>query len=170
VRVTVEYFGPAREAAGLSREVVETEPCTAVELVTRVAREKGGRFARLLLAGDALGPSVLIAVGDRQATPDDPIPLRDGDEVAVIPPVSGGGRTPEGSQRLTRRICRRAERSPQSIRTPCFRSSSRRDVGSEMARTKCTTSQMRSRPAARSSSRTFRASAWLGMFTPGIPQ
>jgi molybdopterin converting factor small subunit len=90
VRVTVEYFGPAREAAGLSREVIETASCTAVELVTRLAREKAGRFARLLLAGDALGPSVLVAVGDRQATPDDPIPLRDGDEVAVIPPVSGG--------------------------------------------------------------------------------
>jgi molybdopterin converting factor small subunit len=32
----------------------------------------------------------LIAVGERQATAADPIPLRDGDEVAIIPPVSGG--------------------------------------------------------------------------------
>ncbi|HVK07454.1 MAG TPA: MoaD/ThiS family protein [Gemmataceae bacterium] len=90
MRVTVEYFGPAREAAGVSREAIDTGPCTAVDLVVRLAREKGGRFARLLLAGDALGPSVLVAVGDRQATAEAPIPLRDGDEVAVIPPVSGG--------------------------------------------------------------------------------
>lgn len=92
MRVTVEYFGPARAAAGVSRETIETGPATALELVTRLARERGGRLARLLLAADALATTVLIAVGERQATADDPIRLRDGDEVAIIPPVSGGAR------------------------------------------------------------------------------
>jgi len=93
VRVTVEYFGAAREAAGVGRETVECDPpCSATELVTRLARERGGRLAHLLLVNDRLAPSVLIAVGDRQATAAESINLRDGDEVVVIPPVSGGAR------------------------------------------------------------------------------
>ena len=89
MRVTVEFFGPAREAAGLARLGVDCDPpCTAQELVARIARERGGRLANLLLHDDRLARSVLVAVNDRQAT--DPVPLQDGDEVTVIPPVSGG--------------------------------------------------------------------------------
>jgi molybdopterin converting factor small subunit len=92
MKVVVEYFGPAREATGVARETVEVaEPVTAPELIARLARERGGRIARLLLGSDGcLGSSVLLAVGDRQLSVDDPAPLRDGDEVLVIPPVSGG--------------------------------------------------------------------------------
>ena len=91
MRVTVEFFGPAREAAGMARVGIDCDmPTTAQDLVIRLAREHGGRLARLLLAADRLAPSVLIAVNDRQA--ESPVPLKDGDEVAVIPPVSGGAR------------------------------------------------------------------------------
>jgi molybdopterin converting factor small subunit len=91
MRVTVEFFGPAREAAGTARLGIECEmPCTAQDLVTRLARDRGGRLARLLLSDDRLASSVLIAVNDLQA--DGPAPLKDGDEVTVIPPVSGGAR------------------------------------------------------------------------------
>jgi molybdopterin converting factor small subunit len=92
MKVVVEFFGPAREATGVARETVEvTEPTTAPDLVVRLARERGGRLARLLLGPDGhLGASVLLAVGDRQMSVDDQGPLRHGDEVLVIPPVSGG--------------------------------------------------------------------------------
>jgi MoaD family protein len=91
MRVTVEFFGPAREAAGTARVGIDCDmPTTAQDLVTRLARERGGRLAHLLLAEDRLAPSVLIAVNDLQA--DAPVPLKDGDEVTVIPPVSGGAR------------------------------------------------------------------------------
>ncbi|HJZ89583.1 MAG TPA: MoaD/ThiS family protein [Gemmataceae bacterium] len=93
MRVTVEYFGAAREAAGLAREAIEYDPpCPAAELVARVARNRGGRLAQLLLADNRLSPSVLVAVGDRQVTADDRVLLRDGDEITVIPPISGGAR------------------------------------------------------------------------------
>jgi molybdopterin converting factor small subunit len=91
MRVTVEFFGPAREAAGAARVGVDCDmPTTAQDLVTRLARERGGRLGHLLLTDDRLAPSVLIAVNDLQA--DAPAPLKDGDEVTVIPPVSGGAR------------------------------------------------------------------------------
>ena len=89
MRVTVEFFGPAREAAGAARLGIDCEmPTTAQDVVRRLARDRGGRLAYLLLHDDQLAPAVLIAVNDRQVT--DPVPLRDGDEITVIPPVSGG--------------------------------------------------------------------------------
>ena len=89
MRVTVEFFGPAREAVGQSRLAVECEPpATAQDVVARLARERGGRLAKLLLAGDRLSPSVLIAVNDVQSTGSEP--LREQDEITVLPPVSGG--------------------------------------------------------------------------------
>ena len=89
MRVTIEFFGPAREAAGQSRLGIDCEVAvTAQDVVARLARERGGRLAHLLLADDRLTPSVLIAVNDFQAT--GPVALRDGDEITVLPPVSGG--------------------------------------------------------------------------------
>ena len=89
MRVTVEFFGAAREAEGAARLGIDCDPpTTAQDLVARLARARGGRLARLLLHADRLAPSVLIAVNDRQAA--EPVPLKDGDEITVIPPVSGG--------------------------------------------------------------------------------
>ena len=89
MRVTVEFFGPAREAVGQACVEVDCEtPTTAQELVTRLARDRGGRLSHLLLSNDRLSSSVLIAINDVQAA--GPVPLKDGDEVTVLPPVSGG--------------------------------------------------------------------------------
>jgi molybdopterin converting factor small subunit len=88
MRVTVEFFGPAREAAGVGREAIELpSPCPAADLVTRIANERGGRLASLLLSDGRLSQSVMLAVNDHQA---DATPLKEGDVVAIIPPVSGG--------------------------------------------------------------------------------
>lgn len=88
MRVTVEYFGPAREAAGTGRETIELpSPCPAGEIVKRIAHERGGRLASLLLANGQISRSVMLAVNEQQA---DLTPLRDGDVIAIIPPVSGG--------------------------------------------------------------------------------
>ena len=90
MQVTIEYFGPARDAVGVSRETLDCEAATAHELVERVARERGGRLASLLLQDGRLAKSVLVAVNDRQVSADEV--LRDGDVVSIIPPVSGGSR------------------------------------------------------------------------------
>jgi molybdopterin synthase catalytic subunit/molybdopterin converting factor small subunit len=74
VRITVRLFAGLRERAGTAR--------VELEGVTRV----GDVWAKLGL-GDEPG-GLLYAVNREYAGPDDA--LHDGDEVAVIPPVSGG--------------------------------------------------------------------------------
>jgi MoaD family protein len=90
--ITVEYFAQAREAAGRAREQVElAAPGTVAALVERLAGDHGGRLAGLLLGGAGRpAPSVLVAVGGRQVHPDAAAELHDGDEVLVVPAVSGG--------------------------------------------------------------------------------
>jgi MoaE-MoaD fusion protein len=78
--VTVLYFAAAREAAGAARQVLDPAPPTVGDL-----------RHRLLSLRDSLGPVLAksrIAVDGEFA--DDAAPLRDGAEVAIIPPVSGG--------------------------------------------------------------------------------
>jgi molybdopterin converting factor small subunit len=92
MNVTIEYFAQARDAAGVVREVVElVAPCTVQGLIVRLAQERGGRLAALVLTADGrLSSSVLLAVGERQVPADQPLPLCDGDQVLVMPAVSGG--------------------------------------------------------------------------------
>jgi molybdopterin synthase catalytic subunit len=74
VRVTVRLFAGLRERAGAARLEIDD------------VRRVGDIWAKLGL-GDEPG-GLLYAVNREYAGPDDA--LRDGDEVAVIPPVSGG--------------------------------------------------------------------------------
>jgi molybdopterin converting factor small subunit len=91
MRISIEYFGPVREAAGAVRELVDIEPpAHARELIASLAKQRGGKLAALLLGEDGkLSPSVLIAVGDRQDSVENPVELTDGDEIVIIPPVAG---------------------------------------------------------------------------------
>ncbi|MFL6335592.1 MAG: molybdenum cofactor biosynthesis protein MoaE [Pyrinomonadaceae bacterium] len=91
-RVRVLFFGAAREAAADEAELTVEEGAPA-----RAA------FARLLEEYPALRrfrSSLLVAVNQEYARDLD-VPLKDGDELALFPPVSGGGEaagTEEGAQ------------------------------------------------------------------------
>jgi len=88
VAVTVLYFAAAREASGLTREVLTPAPATVGDL----------RRA-LVAAHPALGrilPRCRVAVD--QTFADDAAALRDGAEVALVPPVAGGAPEPAGSR------------------------------------------------------------------------
>jgi molybdopterin synthase catalytic subunit/molybdopterin converting factor small subunit len=79
--LTVLYFAAARDAVGAAREPLDPVPATVGDLRRRL-RERC----------PALGPVLArsrIAVDGEFA--DDDAALRDGAEVAVIPPVAGGG-------------------------------------------------------------------------------
>jgi len=78
--IEVLYFGGAREAAGTAREAIAAPPATVGALRVGLAAAHPA-LARLL-------PRCRIAVDEEFA--DDAAPLRDGAEVAVVPPVSGG--------------------------------------------------------------------------------
>jgi molybdopterin synthase catalytic subunit len=79
--VVVLYFAAARDAAGTPRERLEAAPATVGEL-RRALADAHPPLARVLARSR-------IAVDQEFA--EDSAPLRDGAEVAVVPPVSGGG-------------------------------------------------------------------------------
>lgn len=81
VRVTVQLFARAREACGVGSVDLELVSGAAVsDCLAQMARQHPR------LAGMATG--LLVAVNERYASRRDV--LRDGDHVALIPPVSGG--------------------------------------------------------------------------------
>jgi molybdopterin synthase sulfur carrier subunit len=75
----LRLFGPAREAAGTSEAVV---PGDNVAAVVTAARERFGEPFCTVLDGSRLWVN-----GDEAGSD---TPVGDDDEVAVIPPVSGG--------------------------------------------------------------------------------
>ncbi len=78
--ITIRYFGPARDAAGMPFEEIETrEGATVGEVADMIAQ----RYPRM---GSSAG--VRLAVNRSYSAPNRV--LIDGDEIAVIPPVSGG--------------------------------------------------------------------------------
>jgi molybdopterin synthase catalytic subunit len=78
--VQVLYFAAAREAAGLARESLAVVPATLGDL-RRALERAHPALARVL-------PRCRLAVDQEFA--DDDAPLRDGAEVAIVPPVAGG--------------------------------------------------------------------------------
>jgi molybdopterin synthase catalytic subunit len=78
--IRVLYFAAARDAAGVSSELLSPVPSTVADLRRRLAAERPG-LARVL-------PRCRIAV-DEEFVEDD-APLADGAEVALVPPVAGG--------------------------------------------------------------------------------
>jgi MoaE-MoaD fusion protein len=93
VRVRVRLFAAAREALGAGELELElpdgaTTRRALAELAARASAPES-------IAADR----VALAVNREYARDDRP--LRDGDELAVIPPVSGGGKAPEPHVRIT---------------------------------------------------------------------
>jgi molybdopterin synthase catalytic subunit len=84
MRVTVRLFGPIREAAGAKELHVQLPPDATAAALRALLAEKHPQFA-------ALGPRLRVSV-NREFAADD-APLADGDEVAFLPPVSGGAAT-----------------------------------------------------------------------------
>ena len=80
-RVTVRLFAALRELAGSSS--VEADGATVGEVVQALSARYGERFEAIARVGSAV-------VGGERADP--ATPLTEGQEVALLPPVSGGYR------------------------------------------------------------------------------
>jgi molybdopterin synthase sulfur carrier subunit len=76
---TLRLFGPARLAAGQS--VVDVEGATVGQVLASAEDRFGEDLARVVATSRIWVNGTAATVGD---------PVRDGDEVSVIPPVSGG--------------------------------------------------------------------------------
>ncbi len=85
ITVRLVYLARLREAFGRAGETLSLpkDGCSVAMVVARL-RVRGGPFATELAAGRA----VRVAVNHAMATPD--ATVRDGDEVALLPPVTGG--------------------------------------------------------------------------------
>jgi molybdopterin synthase catalytic subunit len=81
MRVTVRLFGPIREAAGAKELHVQLPGDATAATLRALLAERHPEIA-------ALGPRLRVSV-NRQFAADD-ARLADGDEVAFLPPVSGG--------------------------------------------------------------------------------
>src|SRR5215475_11095668 len=77
--VQVRLFAALRELAGASR--VEASGKTAGEVADRLSAENGDRFAAIAAV------STFVVNGERAERS---TPVAEGDEVAILPPVSGG--------------------------------------------------------------------------------
>jgi MoaE-MoaD fusion protein len=104
MKVNVLFFGLTRDLTGLAQEQVEVPDG---ENLGGLRSRYEARFPRLL----AVGGSLLLAVNQEIAK--GATPLRDGDEVAFMPPVSGGAggdffrvtRDPISASELARQLC-----------------------------------------------------------------
>lgn len=88
--VRVRMFATVREAAGVSE--TELDASTLSELLESLRTRFGKGMAAALGTKGSEGDRVVLLVNGRNtgAVPMDEVPLRDGDDVAVFPPVSGG--------------------------------------------------------------------------------
>ena len=83
--VNVLYFARLREAFGIGAEqFVLPAGCDTAGGLIRALQARGGVWAQEL----AEGKPFRLAVNQEMAKPD--AQLRDGDEVAIFPPVTGG--------------------------------------------------------------------------------
>lgn len=84
-KIKVRYFAFVKDITGKGEEVVETA-CSDVDcLLEQLGLTYGGRFASLLKQGQA-GVKVFVLVNGKTGVKD----IRDGDEVAILPPPAGG--------------------------------------------------------------------------------
>ena len=92
MKVTIHYFAQLGALAGESERRLEIDaPCTAQELVTRLAADYGADFRAIAFdEGGDLAPSVLLFVDDRQVRWEEPAALAEGSSVLLATPVAGG--------------------------------------------------------------------------------
>lgn len=80
MNITVKFFALGRELAGRSEMALELPEAATVQTLIEQLNSTYPRFAQL--------KSYVVAINLEYANLNDP--LHEGDEVAIIPPVSGG--------------------------------------------------------------------------------
>jgi len=81
LKVNILYFSSIKDRLKKSGETLEIKEGTTVSELINLLKEKYPQISQLL-------NSVMVAVNEEYA--EENTPLKDGDTVALIPPVSGG--------------------------------------------------------------------------------
>lgn len=83
MKVNVLYFAVSREVVGKSQEELElADGCSTQKLLTRLVEAYPGL--------ESVMKACVFAVNQEYVPPGQEMVLKDGDEVAIIPPLSGG--------------------------------------------------------------------------------
>lgn len=92
IQVTVKYMSRVKKAAGTSGENLSLpSPCTVQALITeRLCKENRPLSESLLSANGDIQEFLMIFVGDTKVDSKIPMMLKDGDEVLIMSPISGG--------------------------------------------------------------------------------
>jgi len=114
MRVRLLYFGVLRELIGVSEELVGLPDGATVDELLRILRGRTSNPSRSTGVDEGLWRSLAVAVNREYAS--QAAELCDGDEIALLPPVSGGS-CAEGA---TSRRANGSFRS-QRLRTRCSR-------------------------------------------------
>lgn len=88
MQVKVLYFGLLRERFGVADEALEIADGSTVSDLLHILHARTSKQAMESGPDDRLWRSLAVAVNREYSSPD--AVLRDGDEVALLPPVSGG--------------------------------------------------------------------------------
>ncbi|RLF10738.1 MAG: molybdopterin synthase sulfur carrier subunit [Thermoprotei archaeon] len=93
MKVRVKFFAVVRELAGAKELEVEVNPeCTVMSLLEELAHKLPSKFREYVFKGGALSKSIIILVNGKGISELKGLDtkLSSGDEVAILPPVSGG--------------------------------------------------------------------------------
>jgi len=89
--ISVRYCAQSRRASGHDRdEIALAENCAAEELLVHLARKHAGLQTMLLDSNGRAHLSVLLFVDGEQISPRAAHPLKNGDVVEILLPISGG--------------------------------------------------------------------------------
>lgn len=81
--VTVLFFARGRELAGVSQIAVKLQDAADTKQLLKYVLSKYPKLSEIVA-------STVLSLNQEYLDVDKSVPLKDGDEVAVIPPVSGG--------------------------------------------------------------------------------
>jgi molybdopterin converting factor small subunit len=92
MKLTLNYFGQLRQAAGLTTESLEQPDSISLEqLLVNRADGFGEEFKKILLDQNSQPrPSVLVIINNVTADRQSPPVLQDGDEITLMPAIAGG--------------------------------------------------------------------------------
>ncbi len=82
--IDVRYFARFREELATDSEQIEATQAETVDALLKTLRTRDGAWARLFAEDQRVMTAVNQEIAERST------PLRDGDEVALFPPVTGG--------------------------------------------------------------------------------
>jgi len=91
MKITVQFLGQARQLAESDRVTVEVPEGTSVDaLVPGLTTEASERLLSVLVEDQKLRRSVIAILNDEAIDPSEQDLLQDGDELSLLPPMSGG--------------------------------------------------------------------------------